>query len=453
MKFSASQKHTGFWQKIKNALTSAAENDPEYATERISEQKVAPKPKHNFDLINEWLQFCIEHDKKITEIFEGISAIVVHSIAEHFPVLRTKRKQLTYTDDYGILQDDGWLQEVHKFTDTIISPRLESLKAEFFTWHKAALKEFATLYNSLLPDEEPLNAQIGTYYGFLVEDMDIFQDTLEDLQNIFVEHEKYAKTHKNNKKCQKFLSLKKHQILIKGSDYTRSFRAHLSLPDLFCCLLQIPDSKNSDMISAWTPAAIYAFQEQIDLDRLAYEYTIKQANPNHISLQDLEIKIYSFLFDTWLYHNINLLFAEIFNKNHAINKEYLLQGYHSLKFGNKTTKKGRVPHTGLDYEKMITNRLKELGFNAKTTKASGDQGADILAEKDGVSFAIQCKMYTKPVGNKAVQEANAARDFYGKDYAVVVSNAGYTKSARTAANACDVILINDTQLEKLLEYV
>ena len=52
-----------------------------------------------------------------------------------------------------------------------------------------------------------------------------------------------------------------------------------------------------------------------------------------------------------------------------------------------------------------------------------------------------------------MQEANAARDFYKKDYAVVVSNAGYTKSARTAANACDVILINDTQLEKLLEYV
>lgn len=107
----------------------------------------------------------------------------------------------------------------------------------------------------------------------------------------------------------------------------------------------------------------------------------------------------------------------------------------------------------LEYEKLIALKLKKLGFNAQVTKASGDQGADVLAEKNSVSFAIQCKLYTKPVGNKAVQEINTARDFYKKDIAVVVSNADFTQSARTAANACDVILINDTQLEKLLEYV
>lgn len=438
-----------FWQKVKNALVSGQENDGKVETRVVPNTK--PRAKHNFDLINEWLQFCIEHDKKITEIFEGISAIVVHSIAEHFPVLRTKRKQFTYTDDYGILQDDGWFQEVHKFTDTIISPRLESLKAMFFTWHKTALKEFANLYNTLLPEEEPLNAQYGTYYGFLVEDLEVFQETLDDLQNIFLEHEKYAKTHKNNKKCQKFLFLKKHQILGKNSDYTVSFKAHICLTDVFCCLLQIPDSeKSKNMIEAWTPVAFYAFHDKIDLDKIMYEYIIKHNNSNRTSPQESD---YSFLFDIWLYHNINLLFTEIFNKNPNTNKEYLLMGYHSLKFGNKKIQKTKTPKTGFDYEKIITNKLKELGFNAKTTKASGDQGADILAEKEGVSFAIQCKMYTKPVGNKAVQEVNAARDFYGKDYAVVVSNAGYTKSARTAANACDVILINDTQLEKLLEYV
>lgn len=108
--------------------------------------------------------------------------------------------------------------------------------------------------------------------------------------------------------------------------------------------------------------------------------------------------------------------------------------------------------TPLNYEKSITIKLKSLGFNARTTKASGDQGADVIAKKNGISFAIQCKKYSKPVGNKAVQEANAGRDFYNCDYGVVVSNAGFTKSARQAANACKVILLNDTQLEKLLQY-
>ncbi len=113
----------------------------------------------------------------------------------------------------------------------------------------------------------------------------------------------------------------------------------------------------------------------------------------------------------------------------------------------------RIAKTPIDYEKRIAADLRKLGFNARTTKASGDQGADVLASKDGVSFAIQCKMYSKPVGNKAVQEANAGRDFYKKDYGVVVSNAGFTKSARQAASACGIILLNDGQLRDLLKYV
>ena len=113
--------------------------------------------------------------------------------------------------------------------------------------------------------------------------------------------------------------------------------------------------------------------------------------------------------------------------------------------------KNRI-ETPQQYEVRIATGLKQLGFDAKTTKGSGDQGADVLATKNGVSFAIQCKKYSKPVGNKAVQEANAGRDFYKQDYGVVVSNAGFTKLARQAAHACGIILLNDNQLEDLLKY-
>ncbi|MBE6456404.1 MAG: hypothetical protein E7008_00470 [Alphaproteobacteria bacterium] len=119
------------------------------------------------------------------------------------------------------------------------------------------------------------------------------------------------------------------------------------------------------------------------------------------------------------------------------------------KIGKQSAQQKETPQ---QYERHIATNLKKLGFEARTTKASGDQGADVLASKDGVSFAIQCKMYSKPVGNKAVQEANAGRDFYKKDYGVVISNAGFTKSARQAAHACGIILLNDNQLESLLKY-
>ena len=105
--------------------------------------------------------------------------------------------------------------------------------------------------------------------------------------------------------------------------------------------------------------------------------------------------------------------------------------------------------TPVEYESYICLKLKTLGFKAETTKISGDQGVDVLAEKSNKTFAIQCKYYSKPVGNKAVQEVCAGRDFYNTDYAVVVTNSFYTKSAKELANKNKVILLNDNELEKL----
>lgn len=147
----------------------------------------------------------------------------------------------------------------------------------------------------------------------------------------------------------------------------------------------------------------------------------------------------------------NKRFEDSFMKSLVANSHVFLLGVFN-KNPNLLNQYRTAPLTPLDYEKHIKLELTKLGFDAKTTKGSGDQGADVLASKNGVSFAIQCKKYSKPVGNKAVQEANAGRDFYKQDYGVVVSNAGFTKSARQAAHACGIILLNDNQLEDLLKY-
>ena len=105
---------------------------------------------------------------------------------------------------------------------------------------------------------------------------------------------------------------------------------------------------------------------------------------------------------------------------------------------------------GWEYENLICLRLKSLGFKAEVTPGSGDQGADVLAERAGKTFVIQCKYYSKPVGNKAVQEAFSGQHFYNTNYAVVVTNTSYTKSAKSLADKSKVILLNDKELEKLL---
>ena len=85
---------------------------------------------------------------------------------------------------------------------------------------------------------------------------------------------------------------------------------------------------------------------------------------------------------------------------------------------------------GRDFEFFCADLLQKRGFlDVEVTKGSGDNGVDILAEKDGVSYAIQCKRYDEPVGVKAVQEAYAGRDYYDKMVGVVMSTQYFTKNA------------------------
>lgn len=109
-----------------------------------------------------------------------------------------------------------------------------------------------------------------------------------------------------------------------------------------------------------------------------------------------------------------------------------------------------------EFEKHCASILRNAGFIAKATKGSGDQGVDVVAEKNGIKVVIQCKLYySQPVSNTAVQEVNTGKSYYKADYAVVVSNNTYTVSAKQLAESCGVLLlhVNDlANLEKLLNF-
>lgn len=109
--------------------------------------------------------------------------------------------------------------------------------------------------------------------------------------------------------------------------------------------------------------------------------------------------------------------------------------------------------TGIEFEYFCSEILDEAGWLSNVLPGSGDHGADIIAETDGISIAIQCKKYSKPVGNTPVQEITAARKHYNADKACVVTNSTYTKGAQTLAKSNDVVLLHYTDLPKLVEYV
>ena len=61
----------------------------------------------------------------------------------------------------------------------------------------------------------------------------------------------------------------------------------------------------------------------------------------------------------------------------------------------------------------------------------------------------QCKLYSSPVGNKAVQEAAAGRAHEKADFGIVVSNNRYTAPAEELANTNRVLLLHYRDLPKL----
>ena len=96
----------------------------------------------------------------------------------------------------------------------------------------------------------------------------------------------------------------------------------------------------------------------------------------------------------------------------------------------------RVDHIGLaeidvmkgrDFEIFIGNLLCNNGFtNIRITPLSGDFGADVIAEKDYIKYAIQCKRYSNPVGITAVQEVIASKSLHDCHVACVLTNSTFT---------------------------
>ena len=107
---------------------------------------------------------------------------------------------------------------------------------------------------------------------------------------------------------------------------------------------------------------------------------------------------------------------------------------------------------GHEFEYFCADLLQRKGFiDVEVTKGSGDYGIDILAEKDGVTYAIQCKCYTAPIGVKAIQEAYAGRDYYDRMVGAVMTNQYFTTPAVEAAQKLKILLWDRGYLDRMME--
>ena len=105
--------------------------------------------------------------------------------------------------------------------------------------------------------------------------------------------------------------------------------------------------------------------------------------------------------------------------------------------------------SGEGFELYLKKLYTKLGYKVELTKATGDQGADLILYKDGLKIVVQAKFYSSSVGNKAVQEVAGAIKFYDADYGVVVTNNLFTKSAIELADSNNIELIDKFKLNEL----
>lgn len=107
--------------------------------------------------------------------------------------------------------------------------------------------------------------------------------------------------------------------------------------------------------------------------------------------------------------------------------------------------------TGIEFEHFVGKLLEKMGYKVEVTKASGDQGADLIIKKDTLITVVQAKCYSGKVSNTAVQEITGAIKHYKADAGMVITNSTFTKSANELADSNSIRLIDRNRLTELID--
>jgi hypothetical protein len=108
-----------------------------------------------------------------------------------------------------------------------------------------------------------------------------------------------------------------------------------------------------------------------------------------------------------------------------------------------------VPNDGRAFEVACRDTLITAGWQVNLTSTSGDFGGDLVAERGGLRWCIQCKDTGRPAGVQAIQQAIGAAGYYTCDYAAVVSRSGFTDQAVLLAARLKVALLNEYSIAQL----
>ncbi len=101
-----------------------------------------------------------------------------------------------------------------------------------------------------------------------------------------------------------------------------------------------------------------------------------------------------------------------------------------------------------EFECYVADGLKKQGYTNVHLTEHYDLGIDVVATKDGVTWGVQVKHYSRSVRIEAVREAVAGLKAYKCDRAMVVTNSFFTAPAIELAKCNNCVLIDRQAIAK-----
>lgn len=108
---------------------------------------------------------------------------------------------------------------------------------------------------------------------------------------------------------------------------------------------------------------------------------------------------------------------------------------------------------GHEFERFMTEVLKKNNFkNVYTTRGSGDFGADIIGELNGIRYAFQCKRFESKIGPKPIGEVLRGMNHYKCQKGAVITNNYFTKQAHQESSINNIELWDRNKVLELCRY-
>lgn len=106
--------------------------------------------------------------------------------------------------------------------------------------------------------------------------------------------------------------------------------------------------------------------------------------------------------------------------------------------------------TPREFEEFLGRLFEFDNYDVTVTPQSRDKGADLIVKKNGITTAIQSKLYSEKVGSKAVQEVTASLRHYDAHEGMVITNSEYTKPCEELAHVNKIKLMDGRDLENFI---